>query len=196
MSDSAVISVIIFHNHFSNCALQVGLGAVQNQRALVSFLTISPVASFYPLSSRIKTGHKFWPIVRQLDRTLEVGTVPETPSPGPSALLQGALPLVLGSLPSLMLLPPPPLGSLSSGKGSQGRGLRQMQTLGSNLSSSWRRRELARRWEDGVQGPLSRSPGRHPSVLHGIFLKLWFVKLPVPGKVESTLNYTQRRALL
>lgn len=45
----------------------------------------------------------------------------------------------LCSLLSRLLLPAPPLGSLSSGKGSQGRGLRQMQALSISVSSSWRR---------------------------------------------------------
>lgn len=83
--------------------LRVGT-QLSKEAALVSFLTTPPMASFHRVS-KIEVSPRLLAVVRQLDGILEAGAVPETPSPGPSALCS--------SSPSLwfcLLLPVPSPG--------------------------------------------------------------------------------------
>lgn len=66
-----------------------------------------------------KPAHTLWPVVRNLDGILEAGVVPETPSSGPSTFCSNSPSLLYSGLSALGCSSPcPPLGSLSSGKGS------------------------------------------------------------------------------
>jgi hypothetical protein len=130
-------------------------GAIQNQRGLVYFFTLPPVIPFHPVSSRVKIGPQVLACGETVGQNRGSWGSPRNSRFWPQCfLLQVTLPLVLCSPSSQLLLPAPPLGSLSSGKGIWARGLRQMQTFSSNLGSSWRRRGLARGREDGHLCPL------------------------------------------
>lgn len=87
------------------------MGATPKPRDSSVFFPHHPTHDFIsPFFSKIKISPQVLACGQIMDRMLGVGAVPETPSSGPSVLLQLTRPPVLPSLPSRPVLLPPPWG--------------------------------------------------------------------------------------
>lgn len=135
-----------------------------------------------------KPAHTLWPVVRNLDGILEAGVVPETPSSGPSTFCSNSPSLLYSGLSALGCSSPcPPLGSLSSGKGSWSPG------GAPSTCRAWApggRQDGGGRNETSTHLPVARKVSLTESYISPCF----FSKLATQGRVEMTMSEAPGRA--